>query len=194
MDQPTESISSHDATSRQDDRWFGGSERWRLPQGALRAVAVVMIGILGQHSPQLPTPEDQRPVKQLTPNGAHPPLGISIRDRDAKFTDAFVAVFASERIRTLRTPARAPRANAYAERWVGTVRRELLDRTLIMGRRHLEMVLSDYVMQYNQHRPHRSLDQGPPLGVIPPPAPAADIPVVRLDRVGGLIHEYAQVA
>jgi putative transposase len=103
-------------------------------------------------------------------------------------------VFASERMRTLRTPVRAPRANAYAERWVGTVRRELLDRTLIMGRRHLEMVLSDYVMHYNQHRPHRSLDQGPPLGVISPPAPAADVPVVRLDRVGGLIHEYAQVA
>jgi putative transposase len=76
----------------------------------------------------------------------------------------------------------------------GTVRRELLDRTLIVGRRHLEMVLSEYVAHYNQHRPHRSLDQGPPLGVIPPPAPAADVPVVRLDRVGGLIHEDAQVA
>jgi putative transposase len=56
------------------------------------------------------------------------------------------------------------------------------------------MVLSEYVAHYHQHRPHRSLDQGPPLGVIPPPAPAADVPVVRLDRVGGLIHEYAQVA
>jgi transposase InsO family protein len=77
---------------------------------------------------------------------------------------------------------------------VGTVRRELLDRTLIMGRQHLETVLSEYVAHYNQHRPHRSLDQGPPLGVIPPPAPEADLPVVRLDRVGGLIHEYAQVA
>jgi putative transposase len=82
-----------------------------------------------------------------------------IRDRDAKFTDAFDAVFASERMRTLPTPVRAPRANAYAERWVGTVRRELPDRTLIMGRRHLEIVLSDHVMRYNQHRPHRSLDQ-----------------------------------
>jgi transposase InsO family protein len=117
-----------------------------------------------------------------------------LRDRDTKFTAAFDAVSAAEGIQVLRTPVRAPRANAYAERWVGTVRRELLDRTLIMGRRHLEMVLSDYVMHYNQHRPHRSLDQGPPLGVIPPPAPAADVPVVRLDRVGGLIHEYAQVA
>jgi putative transposase len=66
-----------------------------------------------------------------------------VRDRDAKFTDAFDAIFASEGIRILRTPVRAPRANAFAERWVGTVRRELLDRMLIMGRRHLEAVLSD---------------------------------------------------
>jgi putative transposase len=117
-----------------------------------------------------------------------------LRDRDAKFTDTFDAVFASERIQTLRTPVQAPRANAYAERWVGTVRRELLDRTLIVGRRHLEVALSDHVRHYNQHRPHRSLGQGPPLGVIPPPAPAADVSVVRLDRLGGLIHEYAQVA
>jgi putative transposase len=117
-----------------------------------------------------------------------------IRDRDTQFTDAFDAVLALERIRTLRTPVRAPRANAYAERWVGTARREVLDRRLIVGRRHLETVLSEYVAHHNQHRPHRSLDQRPPLGVIPPPAPAADLPVVRLDRVGGLIHEYAQVA
>jgi putative transposase len=117
-----------------------------------------------------------------------------IRDRDAKYTDAFDAVFASKGIRILRTPVRAPRANAVAERWVGTVRREVLDRLLIVGRRHLETVLSDYVMHYNQHRPHRSLGQVPPLGVVPPPSTAADVPVVRLDRLGGLIHEYAQVA
>jgi putative transposase len=117
-----------------------------------------------------------------------------IRDRDAKFTDAFDAVFASEGMRILRTPVRAPRANAVAERWVGTVRREVLDRILILGRRHLETVLSDYVMHYNQHRPHRSLGQVPPLGAVPPPLPAASAPVMRLDRLGGLIHEYAQVA
>jgi putative transposase len=80
-----------------------------------------------------------------------------IRDRDAKFTDAFDAIFASEGIRILRTPVRAPRANAVAERWVGTVRREVLDRMLIMGRRHLETALSGYVAHYNGHRPHRSL-------------------------------------
>jgi putative transposase len=117
-----------------------------------------------------------------------------IRDRDAKFADSFDAVFSSEGIQILRTPVRAPRANAFAERWVGTVRRELLDRMLIVGQRHLETVLSDYVAHYNQHRPHRSLGQIPPLGAVASPAPAAGARVVRLDRLGGLIHEYAQVA
>ena len=117
-----------------------------------------------------------------------------IRDRDAKFTDNFDVVFGSEGIRILRTPVRAPRANAFAERWVGTVRRELLDRMLIVGRRHLETVLSDYVVHYNQHRPHRSLGQMPPLGAVASPAPAAGARVVRRDRLGGLLHEYAQVA
>ncbi|HEX8858730.1 MAG TPA: integrase core domain-containing protein [Actinomycetes bacterium] len=117
-----------------------------------------------------------------------------IRDRDAKFTDSFDVVFGSEGIRILRTPVRAPRANAFAERWVGTVRRELLDRMLIVGRRHLETVLSDYVVHYNQHRPHRSLGQMPPLGAVASPAPAVGGQVVRRDRLGGLLHEYAQVA
>jgi putative transposase len=78
-----------------------------------------------------------------------------LHDRDAKFTDTFDAIFASEGIRMLRTPVRAPRANAAAERWVGTVRRELLDRMLLLGRRHLEITLSGYVAYYNKHRPHR---------------------------------------
>jgi transposase InsO family protein len=87
-----------------------------------------------------------------------------IRDRDAKFTDTFDAVFASEGARILLIPVRAPRANAFAERWVGTVRRELLDPILIFGRRHLESALSDYVTHDNGHRPHRSLGQAPPSG------------------------------
>ncbi len=117
-----------------------------------------------------------------------------IRDRDTKFTDSSDAIFACEGIRILRTPVRAPRANAVAERWVGTVRRELLDRMLIVGRRQLEWVLADYVAHYNQHWPHRALDQAPPVGAVPEPVPAASERVVRLDRLGGLIHEYAQVA
>jgi putative transposase len=80
-----------------------------------------------------------------------------VRDRDTTFTAAFDAVFAAEAIEVLRTPVRAPRANAYAERWVGTVRRELLDRMLIVGCRQLRPVLAEYVDHYNGHRPHRAL-------------------------------------
>jgi putative transposase len=78
-----------------------------------------------------------------------------VRDRDAKFTAAFDAVFAAEGIEVLRTPVRAPRANAYAERWVGTVRRELLDRMLIFGCRQLQAVLAEFADHYDGHRPHR---------------------------------------
>jgi len=84
-----------------------------------------------------------------------------LRDRDTKFTSAFDAIFAAEGIRVLRTPARAPRANAYAERGVGTMRRELLDRMLIFGRRHLVSVLAEFADRYNVHRPHCSLGQVP---------------------------------
>jgi putative transposase len=80
-----------------------------------------------------------------------------IRDRDAKFTAAFDAVFAAEGIRVLGTPVRAPRANAYAERWVGTVRRELLDRMLIVGCRQLRWELAEDADHDNGHRPHRAL-------------------------------------
>jgi putative transposase len=117
-----------------------------------------------------------------------------IRDRDTKFTAAFDAVFAAEGIEVLRTPVRAPQANAYAERWIGTVRREVLDRMLIFGCRQLQSVLAEYADHYNGHRPHRALGQVPPLG---PGESAVVLPagtIVRRDRLGGLIHEYAQVA
>ncbi len=89
---------------------------------------------------------------------------LLLRDRDATFPPAFDAVFASEGLRVVRTPVRAPRANAVAERWVGTVRRECLDRLLILGRGHLEAALREFVEHYNLARPHRSLDLRPPLG------------------------------
>jgi putative transposase len=117
-----------------------------------------------------------------------------VRDRDTKFTAAFDAVFAAEGVKVLRTLVRAPRANAYAERWVGTVRRELLDRMLIVGCRQLRSVLAEYADHYNGHRPHRALGQAPPLGSAEPPVIPAAGRVTRRDRLGGLIHEYAQVA
>jgi transposase InsO family protein len=120
-----------------------------------------------------------------------------IRDRDTKFTSSFDEVFRAEGIEIIKTPIRAPRANAFAERFVGTVRRECLDRLLIFSRRHLEQVLVEYLAHYNQHRPHRSLDQRAPshMGVTPnlisDPDPTH---LRRSDVFGGLIHEYRLVA
>jgi putative transposase len=116
-----------------------------------------------------------------------------IRDRDAKFTAAFDAVFAGADIRIIRAPVRAPRANAIVERWIGTLRRECLDHLLITGPRHLAAVLQEYIEHYNTHRPHRSLHQRPPAGCTPPPSGAVVRPL-RRDRLGGLVHEYVQVA
>ena len=120
-----------------------------------------------------------------------------IRDRDTKFTASFDEVFRSEGIGIIKTPIRAPRANAFAERFVGTVRRECLDRFLIFGRRHLEQVLVEYLAHYNQHRPHRSLEQRAPhhMGVKLTPVEEPDpMHLRRSDVLGGLIHEYRLVA
>ena len=115
-----------------------------------------------------------------------------IRDRDSKFTRDFDAVFASEAIEIIKTPVRAPKANATAERFVRTVRSECLDWLLIVNQRHLERVLRIFVGHYNNHRPHRSLKLDPPdppardVSVAHPPATGVE----RRDRLGGLLHEY----
>jgi len=121
-------------------------------------------------------------------------LMFLVRDRDSKFTGVFDAVFTSEGMRILRTPVRAPQANAIAERWIATVRRELLDRMLIINRRHLTAVLTEYVAHFNDYRPHRALNQAAPLRSLPPPAAPSQGHLRRRDRLGGLIHEYTQVA
>jgi transposase InsO family protein len=118
-----------------------------------------------------------------------------IRDRDAKFTASFDEVFASEGIEVIKTPIRAPRANAYAERWVRTVREECLDWTLVRGRHHLEVVLRDYVRHYNEHRPHRGLRLEVPAPVTTmTPIPLSISDIGRHDVLGGLIHEYRAAA
>jgi putative transposase len=126
---------------------------------------------------------------------ASPPRFL-IHDRDSKFSRAFDEVFRSEGIEIIKTPIQAPKANAYAERFVGTVRRECLDWILIVGRRQLERVLRVYIDHYNHHRPHRGLGLVSPQ---PQPIPRlADPPdplrVKRRDRLGGLIHEYSAAA
>jgi putative transposase len=118
-----------------------------------------------------------------------------IRDGDSKYASSFDAVFASEGIEVILTPVQAPRANAFAERWVRTVRAECLDWTLVLGRRHLERILRTYVAHYNTQRPHRGLDLRTPD---PQPYPAGEPPdrllVQGRDVLGGLIHEYELAA
>jgi putative transposase len=137
-------------------------------------------------------------LMQLEEEGVEP--RFLIRDRDSKFTREFDEVFRAEGIRVIKAPVRAPRARAHAERWVGSVRRECLDRLLIVGRRHLEHVVATYTLHYNEHRPHRSLGQQPPLAQPPPGRGGAQGELFtfdrlrRRDRLGGLIHEYQLAA
>jgi hypothetical protein len=116
-----------------------------------------------------------------------------IRDRDSKFTTAFDGVFTGNGTRVIKTPVRSPRANSFAERFVGTLRRECLDHVLILGERHLREVLAGYARHYNGHRPHQGLQQEPPLRQS---GHAVDI-TARIERrrvVGGLISEYRRAA
>ena len=118
-----------------------------------------------------------------------------VRDPDAKFTGPFDTILGAEGVRVIRTPVRAPRANAFAERFVRTVRRECLDHVLIYGPRHLEHVLGAYVEHYVDERPHRGLGLAVPAGDGSPPVPGATrTPVERRDVLGGLIHEYRRAA
>ena len=128
--------------------------------------------------------------------GEHRPLQFLIRDRDAKFSRAFDDVFRSEGIEVLITPVRAPNANAYAERWIRTVRAECLDWLLIIGRGHLEQVLRVYVEHYNAHRPHRALGLQPPDPAVGPALSSKDqlAQVHRRDLLGGLVHQYRRAA
>jgi transposase InsO family protein len=116
---------------------------------------------------------------------------ILLRDRDAKFSGPFDEVLRTEGLSVVKTPVRAPRANAFAERWVGTVRRECLDHVLIFGRRHLQRVLGTYVEHYNRARPHRGIDFRAPD---PPAEGFGGSRVRRRDILGGLIHEYERRA
>jgi len=118
-----------------------------------------------------------------------------LRDRDAKFSGLFDAVLRAEGVRVIRTPIRAPRANAFAERFVRTVRQECLDHVLIYGRRHLERVLGAYVAHYVAERPHRGLRLAVPAGNRTPQVRGTPrTPVERRDVLGGLIHEYRWAA
>jgi putative transposase len=116
------------------------------------------------------------------------------RDRDAKFTAAFDAVFAAAGVQIVKIPPRAPRANAYAERWVRTVRTECLDWTLIWNRHHLHRALREYLWHYNRARPHRGIVLQVPVPVAVSPLAAGPVDVERINVLGGLIHDYQRAA
>ena len=118
---------------------------------------------------------------------------IAPKGRRPRLTIAFDGVFAGNGTRVIRTPVRSPRVNAFAERFVGTLRRECLDHVLILGEGHLHQVLAEYARHYNGHRPHQGLQQGPPLGKS---GRVVDI-TARIERrrvAGGLIGEYRRAA
>ena len=171
-----------------------------LMQRSVRTMPVVVIDVLLQHCSEVAGSDDQEVVETFAAQGADEAFDdradrfrFLIRDRDSKFTAAFDAVFAGADIRIIRTPVRAPRANAIAERFIGTLRRECLDHILIIGPRHLDAVLREFAQHYNTHRPHRSLHQRPPTDTTPPLSTATIRPL-RRKRLGGLLHEYVQVA
>ena len=117
-----------------------------------------------------------------------------LHDRDAKFSGRFDEILRGEGVRAIKTPVRAPRANAVAERWMRSVRNECLDRTLVFGRRHLQQILRDYLTHYNTERPHRSLALAPPAGKLHDVRGSPPTEIRRRDVLGGLIHEYSAAA
>ncbi|MFI7455383.1 integrase core domain-containing protein [Nonomuraea sp. NPDC049714] len=116
-----------------------------------------------------------------------------IRDRDGKFSRSFDEVFAVSGVRIIKTPVRSPRANAFAERYVGTLRRECLDHLLICGEQHLRTVLAEYERHFNHHRPHQGRSLRPPLH---DPSEVIDMAsrIHRRRAVTGLISEYRRAA
>jgi transposase InsO family protein len=171
-----------------------GAGASRRPYIELATRRVHLAGITTNPDGRWVTQQARNLVMELGDEGMRP--RFLVRDRDSKFTRDFDEVFYSEGICVIKAPVGAPKARAHAERWVGSIRRECLDRLLTVGRHHLEHVVGEYALHYNTHRPHRSLDQRPPLAKPPidEPAPSAELLqrdlLRRRDRLGGLLREY----
>jgi len=134
-------------------------------------------------------------ARNLVIDGVADDTVVLLHDRDSKYSGPFDEVFRTERVEVIHTPFRSPRANAFAERWVRTVRNECLEWTLVRGRRHLDRVVRTYAGHYNEKRPHRGLDLDVPAGAGSTEIAPSDLPSVRCrDVLGGLIHEYEVAA
>jgi hypothetical protein len=153
--------------------------------------AMPVLGVTAQSERALDGPAGPEPSWTSARGSA--PFRFLIRDRDGKFTAAFDDVFSGNGTQVIRTPVRSPRANSFAERYVGTLRRECLDHLLIHGERHLRTVLAEFESHYNHHRPHRSRSLHPPVHN---PGKATDM-TARINcrtTIGGLINEYHRAA
>src|SRR5450759_5066175 len=162
----------------------------------LHILVFIELGSRRIHVSPATAPPDSAWVTQQARNlalalgGRSPVVRFLIRDRDAKFCRSFDAVLRSEGMRVIRTPVRAPNANAYAERVIETMRAECLDWTLILGRGHLDRTLRTYGEHYNLSLIHRALGLASPLVAAGEPIAANPCDVRRRDLLGGLIHEY----
>jgi hypothetical protein len=180
--------------ARENPRWGYQRIQGELLHLGVRARQVHLAGVTANPDGQWVTQQARNLLLVLGEQGRR--ARFVLRDHDAKFSRSFDDVFRSDGAEVLLTPVQAPRANAYAERWVRTVRAECLDWLLIVGRGHLEQVLQIYVQHYNAHRPHRALGLQPP----DPPARLTVLceddrgTVCRRDLLGGLLHEYRQAA
>jgi putative transposase len=117
-----------------------------------------------------------------------------LHDRDAKFSGPFDEILHGEGVRVIKTPVRAPTANAVGERWVRSVRNECLDHVLVLGRGQLEQILRSYLSHYNMERPHRALQLAAPAGKLQEPRGSPPAEIRRREVLGGLIHEYHAAA
>jgi putative transposase len=174
--------------------------------GLLNGTKVCVLAVIGHGSRRIRVPgAAENPVQSWAVRQARNLLadlddagmGVEfvLHDRDASFTTAFGAVFRAAGARIVRSAVQAPRMNAIMERWIGSCRRELLDRTLIWSQRHLMTVLREYEDFCDTHRPHRTLDQAAPLRPLPDGVTDLDhFRLRRRDRTGGMIHEYRLVA
>ena len=131
-------------------------------------------------------------ARRRKPHSTRDRARFLIRDRDAKYSGPFEEVFRSEGVRVIRTPIRSPMANAFSERFVKTVRHECLDHILVLGERHLERTLREYVSHYDKERPHRGLSLETPEPQLASSRAGGE--VVHVNRLGGLSHEYHRIA
>ena len=149
---------------------------------------IVWFGVTDRPNQEWVSQQARNLTWQLQEQG--PQAKFLICDNDKKFPFAFERVLASEGVQVIRTPLQAPRANAYAERWVGSARRECLDWLIVSGRHHLERVLDEYVDHYNNERPHRGLQLHPPNGRLHVVNALGAINC--RSRLGGLLREYSR--